>query len=73
MTPALRASLRAVIGPMTSDRKCDAVVRAVLEGIREPTGDAVMIGAWELSETDDVGKAYTSMINALLSQGETVE
>jgi hypothetical protein len=37
MKPELLAAIREVLGQMTSERKCEEVVRAVLLAVREPS------------------------------------
>ncbi len=51
---------------MKSDREIDGLVRAVLEGVREPTEGMVEAG-W--NARGEVDTRFTAMIDALLGEG----
>lgn len=67
MTPDLRTRIRSLPGyAMKSDREIDGLVRAVLEGVREPTEGMVEAG-W--NARGEVDTRFTAMIDALLGEG----
>lgn len=72
MTPALLHSLRQILGPMTSERKCREVVRVVLEHYREPPeelwNDGAPLDPDVIGYDCDPQTYWTAIINAALSE-----
>lgn len=69
MTPALLHSLRQILGPMTSERKCEEVARVVLEHYREPSvGMVVAAKESLLAGRGAYRELHAAMIDAALSE-----
>lgn len=70
-------SVRSVLGPMVSERKCREVVLAVLEGLQVPTASmrAALIELWASEDREKQAlhygvswTSYRAMIDALIAE-----